>query len=236
VIQFNKDRRIFDEDDVDIWELEHLSLSYKNIIKIDNLGGIIKLTKLQLDNNIICKIQNLDELVNLQWLDLSFNQIEVIEGLDKLSKLADLSLYNNNIKMLSGLENLPNLNVLSVGKNLIEDHEIAIKYLQNLSNKLEVLKMADNKFPAHSHEDYKQYAIAQIRALKYLDYDLIDEESRERAYEKYKDQHNDKKLNDAEKVNVDVEIDHELVAARCEQTVNIFKNVIDDDEEMKKLR
>ena len=56
IIQYNKERRIFDEDDVHIWELDHLCLSYKNIIKIDNLGGMLKLTKLQLDNNIICKI------------------------------------------------------------------------------------------------------------------------------------------------------------------------------------
>ena len=160
----------------------------------------------------------------------------MIEGLDKLSKLTDLSLYNNNIKVLSGLEELHELNVLSVGKNKIEDHEIAIRYLFNLENKLEVLKMADNKFPAHAHDDYKQFAIAFIRRLKYLDYDLIDEELRERAEEKYKDQYNDKTQKDAENVEAKIEIDSGLVEARCEQTVQIFKKVIDEDAEMKNLR
>ena len=170
------------------------------------------------------------------WLDLSFNQIDVIEGLDALEKLEDLSLYNNNIKLLSGLENLPKLNVLSVGKNLIDDHEIAIRCLQSLKNNLEVLKMADNKFPPHAHEDYKQFAIAFIRKLQYLDYDLIDVDTRERANEKYKDQYMDKTLKDAENVESKVEIDQDLVDARCELTVQIFKRVIDEDEEMQKLR
>lgn len=147
-----------------------------------------------------------------------------------------MSLYNNNIKLLSGLEHLHKLNVLSVGKNKIEDHEIAIRYLQSLENHLEVLKMADNKFPPHAHDDYKQFAIAFIRNLKYLDYDLIDEELRERANEKYKDQYNDKAQKDAENVETKIEIDPGLAEARCEQTVQIFKKVIDEDDEMKKLR
>ena len=58
-----------------IWDLSHLSLSYKSksfitdqlidIVEIDNLHGMEKLTKLQLDNNIITKIKGLDGLVNL---------------------------------------------------------------------------------------------------------------------------------------------------------------------------
>lgn len=171
------------------------------------MGGMLKLKKLYLDNNIICKIKNLDYLTELEWLDLSFNQIDTIEGLDKLTKLQDLSLYNNNIKVLSGLENLTNLNVLSVGKNKIEDHEIAIRYLQSLDNKLEVLKMSDNKFSANAAEEYKKFAIAFLRNLKYLDYDLIDEDLRKQAEEKYKDQYNDKAQREAENVETKVEID-----------------------------
>ncbi len=40
IIGYNKDNRIFDEDDIPLWDLEHLSLSYSNIIEIDNLGGM----------------------------------------------------------------------------------------------------------------------------------------------------------------------------------------------------
>ena len=84
LIQYNKENKIFDQNDEGLWNLKHLSLSYKNIIEIDNLKGLERLQKLQLDNNIICKIQKLDHLVNLEWLDLSFNLIEQIEGLGNL--------------------------------------------------------------------------------------------------------------------------------------------------------
>jgi hypothetical protein len=173
-------------------------------------------------------------LTEVEWLDLSFNQIEVIEGLDKLTKLTDLALYSNNIKTLSGLDHLANLNVLSVGRNQIEEHETAIRYLSHLSNKLEVLKMADNKFPAHAKDDYEMFAIAFLKNLKYLDYELIEEDKRIAANEKYKDQQTDKQK-EADKESK-VEVDPDLLAAHCDSTIGIFKNVIDDDEEMKKLR
>jgi Leucine-rich repeat (LRR) protein len=38
------------------WELTHLSLSYSNILEIDNLGGMTNLKELRLDNNIITRI------------------------------------------------------------------------------------------------------------------------------------------------------------------------------------
>ena len=45
-IQYNKENKIFDQDDDPIWSLTHLSLSYKNIWIIDNLKGMEKLQKL----------------------------------------------------------------------------------------------------------------------------------------------------------------------------------------------
>jgi hypothetical protein len=55
-VQYNRDNKIFDKNEEPLWNLNHLALSYKNIIEIDNLKGFEKLEKLQLDNNIICKI------------------------------------------------------------------------------------------------------------------------------------------------------------------------------------
>ena len=54
--QYRKENKIYDRDDEPIWNLTHLSLSYKNIWIINNLMGMEKLQKLQLDNNIIQKI------------------------------------------------------------------------------------------------------------------------------------------------------------------------------------
>jgi len=56
LITYNRENRIYDKNDMPLWELTHLSLSYKNIIEIDNLQGMDRLQKLQLDNNIICRI------------------------------------------------------------------------------------------------------------------------------------------------------------------------------------
>jgi len=53
MVEYNRENKIFDDDDRQIWELTHVSLSFKNIVEIDNLFGMEELTKLQLDNNII---------------------------------------------------------------------------------------------------------------------------------------------------------------------------------------
>ena len=174
-------------DDEPIWNLTHLSLSYKNIIDIDNLQGMEKLVKLQLDNNIITKIQNLDLLVNLEWLDLSFNLIKKIEGLDTLTNLTDLSLYSNKITELSGLDKLKKLNILSFGANFITDSEKTFEYLRSLNNKLQVLKIDGNKFlkGGQPDPDVKLYAIESLKNLKYLDYEVITEEMRTQAKQKF---------------------------------------------------
>ena len=56
MITYNRENKIFGKDDSPLWELAHLSLSYKNIIEINNLQGMDRLVRLQLDNNIICQI------------------------------------------------------------------------------------------------------------------------------------------------------------------------------------
>lgn len=188
LIQYNKDNKIFDRNDDPLWNLEHLSLSYKNIIGIDNLDCMSKLTKLQLDNNIICRIENLGELTNLTWLDLSFNMITKIEGLEDLTKLTDLSLYSNQISIIEGLETLTNLNVFSFGKNLVRDYQSAVEYLKKLGNeKLQVLNMEDNpyEYTSTSDRDYKLFTICMLKSLKYLDYKLISDNQRSQAKVKY---------------------------------------------------
>jgi len=45
-LQYNRDNKIFDKNDEPLWNLTHLSLSYKNIIEIDNLKGFENLEKL----------------------------------------------------------------------------------------------------------------------------------------------------------------------------------------------
>ena len=49
-------------DTIDVLSATTLLLSFKNLVLIDHLSALTKLTKLQLDNNHITKIQNLDAL------------------------------------------------------------------------------------------------------------------------------------------------------------------------------
>lgn len=209
-----------------------------DIIEIDNLSSLDRLTKLQLDNNIICRIQNLDHLVNLKWLDLSFNLIEKIEGLDKLTKLTDLSLFSNQITQLSGLENLHELNILSVGQNIIADHTVAIRYLFNLKNKLQVLKMADNPFFKNKEAEYRQFAIAFLQNLKYLDYELIDDETREKAIEKHKEEYQELENQKNQEINEEQEkqTDPALKEAKIECTIGMVNKILDEDEDSKLLQ
>uniref|UniRef100_A0A670JRM2 Dynein regulatory complex subunit 3 n=1 Tax=Podarcis muralis TaxID=64176 RepID=A0A670JRM2_PODMU len=152
-----------------------------NILKIDNLWQFKNLTKLQLDNNIIEKIEALDTLVHLVWLDLSFNNIEVIEGLDALVKLQDLSLYNNRISKIENLDTLQELQVFSIGNNNIQTLENVI-YLRQFQN-LRTLNLTGN--PVCENEVYSAFIAAYLPDLVYLDFRLVDDNSREMALIKY---------------------------------------------------
>ncbi|KAL5021093.1 hypothetical protein ScPMuIL_000248 [Solemya velum] len=158
-----------------------LRLDFKNILKVDNLWEFSSLTKLQLDNNIIERIEGLDALVNLVWCDLSFNNIEVIEGLDSLINLQDLTLYNNRISRIENMDSLKNLQVFSIGNNDLKDLENLI-YLRRFK-KLKTLNVGGNPFC--ELEDYKQYVHAFLSNLDFLDYRLIDEQTRTAAMDRY---------------------------------------------------
>lgn len=93
---------------------------------------------------------------------------------------------------MQGLETLTKLNVLSLGSNKILDFVEAIKYLYNLRlPNLQVLKMADNPFYKTKEAEYKNFAIAFLKKLKYLDYELIDDETRNYATEKHREEFNE---------------------------------------------
>ncbi|XP_066497616.1 dynein regulatory complex subunit 3 [Hoplias malabaricus] len=162
-------------------EVIKLRLDYRNILKIDHLWEFTSLTKLQLDNNIIEKIQGLEKLVNLVWLDLSFNNIDVIEGLDALVNLQDLSLFNNRISVIENMDTLENLHILSLGNNLISQLDNVI-YLRKFKN-LRTLNLAGN--PICQEENYDVFVAAYLSDLVYLDFRLLNEQIREKAFAQY---------------------------------------------------
>lgn len=174
--------RIAKQEGIDFADVISLRLDFKNILKIDNLWSLVNLTKLQMDNNIIERIEGLDMLINLEWLDLSFNNIEVIEGLDKLTKMKDLTLYNNRISKIENMESLTQLHVFSVGNNSLKQLDNVL-YLRQFKS-LRTLNLSGNPFSEEAN--YKDYVIAHLPDLVYLDFRLIDESAREAATERYK--------------------------------------------------
>ncbi|XP_062820661.1 dynein regulatory complex subunit 3 isoform X2 [Anolis carolinensis] len=162
-------------------DVKELQLDFRGILKIDNLFQFINLTKLQLDNNMIEKIEALDSLIYLVWLDLSFNNIEIIEGLDALVKLQDLSLYSNRISTIENMDTLEELQVFSIGNNNIEVLENII-YLRKFKN-LRTLNLAKN--PVCDNDLYAMFIAAYLPDLVYLDFRLVDENTRDMAFIKY---------------------------------------------------
>ncbi|XP_065900080.1 dynein regulatory complex subunit 3-like [Dysidea avara] len=174
--------RIAKSEGIDFKEVLELRLSYKNILRMENLWCVENLTKLQLDNNIIERIEGLEALTNLVWLDLSFNNIEMIEGLSSLVRLKDLSLAHNHIKVLDKMDDLP-LEVLSIGNNLIEDLD-QLSYLRTFSM-LKAVTLSGN--PVASHANYQPFLLAHLPALVYFDYRLVSDEARKAAQEQFQD-------------------------------------------------
>ncbi|XP_071814847.1 dynein regulatory complex subunit 3-like [Apostichopus japonicus] len=174
--------RIAKEEETEFADIGALRLDFKNILKVDNLWEFTSLTKLQMDNNIIEKIEGLDSLVNLVWLDLSFNNIEVIENLENLTKLEDLTLYNNRISVVENMDTLTRLHVLSIGNNSLSSLENLI-YLRKFKN-LQTINLSGNPFC--EDPNYKVFVVAHVASLVYLDFRLIDENTKMAAKEQYR--------------------------------------------------
>lgn len=161
-----------------------LSMSFKNIGRIENLVGFDRLEKLCLDNNLLEEIINLGHLKSLKWLDLSFNKIRKIQGLENLKKLEDLSLYCNKISVVEGLENCPNLQCLSLGNNRIDSLDQVIRLRQIRS--LRMLTLTNN--PIENNSEYRMTVLAYADSLHYLDYAMIDKNEKLAAKEQYHDE------------------------------------------------
>lgn len=231
--------------------VQALSFSFQNILKIDNLHGLYALVKLQLDNNIIEKIENIEHLTNLEWLDLSFNNISKIEGLDSLLKLTDLSLFNNRIEKLRGLDNLTDLNCLSIGNNQITDLLSCLQYLRSFGN-LRILSMQGN--PCSRDPDYHTRVIAHLAQrsdqaksphlsdLVYVDYKLVDPDKVQLAKEQWQDElyeeqeKENRRADEALKDAASKKKMIELQDANLEGVDILLKDMMDDDPEIHRLK
>jgi len=193
-------------------EVSCLLLSYKNVLKIDNLVGFEKLVKLQLDNNIIERIENLGHLTTLEWLDLSFNNITAISGLETLTNLTNLSLFSNRLTEVKGLDTLTKLQCLSLGNNLISDFQ-SVMYLRPFKM-LQAANFVGN--PLCQETEYRPYVLAFLKHLKYLDYRLVDEQAVQSAREQYQDE-----LQDMQETEAHDEAAEQAAAVRAARSAQL---------------
>ncbi|KAJ3088362.1 Dynein regulatory complex subunit 3, partial [Quaeritorhiza haematococci] len=231
------------KDGIDPLEVSSLRLDYKSeeladILKIDNLWAFENLTKLQLDNNIIERIENIHFLKNLTWLDLSFNNITRIEGLEGLTKLTDLTLYNNRISKIENMDDLMgSLQVFSIGNNNLTVLE-NLAYLTQFTN-LRVLNLSGNTICKHNN--YRNYTLAHVRNLKYLDYRLVVDEAVAAAREKYLDDliamEEEDKITHAKKEEMKkkAELDALYQAAHIAGIDDLFDTMFNDDPDFPRM-
>jgi hypothetical protein len=97
--------------------------------------------------------------------------------------LTDLTLFNNRISKVENLDELVNLQVFSIGNNNISSLD-ALEYLMKFEN-LRVLNLGGNTLC--NNPDYRDYCLAHLKKLKYLDYRLIDKEAVDKARAKFID-------------------------------------------------
>ncbi|MCH2023961.1 MAG: leucine-rich repeat domain-containing protein [Saprospiraceae bacterium] len=105
--------------------LEHLDLSYNNIVELGKeLSRLVHLKHLDLSNNKLQSLPNsIATLKHLEVLILSNNQLSNFpEVISKLTKLKVLKLKGNNIKTVpTSIEKLYQLELLDLGFNAIRD-------------------------------------------------------------------------------------------------------------------
>ena len=116
--------------------------------------------------------------------------------------------------------------MLSVGNNDIQDLDKSVKYLNGLRNNLEVLKITGNAFKETGDKEYKRKIIAYLCRLKYLDYQLIDQEEKDKALDDYKTELEGQQLdNEDQKDNTEAkEVYKALEEAHIHHTQNFFKD------------
>ncbi|XP_077207586.1 dynein axonemal assembly factor 11 isoform X2 [Paroedura picta] len=144
----------------EIFSLEEISLHQQDLEKLEHLDKWCRDLKiLYLQNNLIPKIENVGKLKKLEYLNLALNNIEKVENLEGCEDLQKLDLTANFIGDLSGIESLK--------KN------IHLKELFLVGN------------PCTDFEGYRQFVVATLHQLQFLDAKEIRRSERIQALQNY---------------------------------------------------
>ncbi|XP_045416982.1 dynein axonemal assembly factor 11 isoform X3 [Lemur catta] len=153
-------RRNAEHNDCIIFSLEELSLHQQEIEKLEHIDKWCRDLKiLYLQNNLIGKIENVSRLKKLEYLNLALNNIEKIENLEGCERLTKLDLTVNFIGELSSIKTL--------------QHNIHLKELFLMGN------------PCTDFDGYRQFVVATLQQLKWLDGKEIERSERIQALQNY---------------------------------------------------
>lgn len=154
-------RRNAEHNDCVIFSLEELSLHQQEIERLEHIDKWCRDLKiLYLQNNLIGKIENVSKLKKLEYLNLALNNIEKIENLEGCEELTKLDLTVNFIGELSSIETL--------------QHNIHLKELFLMGN------------PCADFDGYRQFVVATLQQLKWLDGKEIERSERIQALQNFR--------------------------------------------------
>ncbi|XP_053169606.1 dynein axonemal assembly factor 11 isoform X2 [Hemicordylus capensis] len=153
-------RQRAEHNNCEIFSLEEISLHQQNIEKLEHIDKWCRDLKiLYLQNNLIPRIENVSKLKKLEYLNLALNNIEQIENLEGCEDLQKLDLTVNFIGKLSSIT--------------ILKHNIHLRELFLTGN------------PCTDFEGYRQFVVATLPQLKFLDCREIGRSERLQALQNY---------------------------------------------------
>ncbi|KAJ1194206.1 hypothetical protein NDU88_003500 [Pleurodeles waltl] len=153
-------RRRAEHNNCEIFSLEEISLHQQEIERIEHIDKWCRDLKiLYLQNNLIPKIENVSRLKKLEYLNLALNNIEIIENLEGCESLQKLDLTVNFVGQLSSIESLK--------------HNIHLEELFLVGN------------PCAEFAGYREFVVATLEQLRWLDGKEIERTERIRAMQNY---------------------------------------------------
>lgn len=153
-------RKRAEHNEGEISTLEEVSLHQYDIEKIEWIDKWCKDLKiLYLQSNLIAKIENVGKLKKLEYLNLALNNVERVENLEGCESLQKLDLTVNFVGELTSIE--------------------CLKDLYNFRE----MYMTGN--PCAQYDGYRDFVIATLTQLKYLDGQEIEKSERIKAIQNY---------------------------------------------------
>ncbi|XP_022092208.1 protein tilB homolog [Acanthaster planci] len=149
-------RKRAEHNNMEISTLEEISLHQQDIERIEHLDKWCRELKiLYLQSNLIPKIENVSRLKKMEYLNMALNNVERIESLEGCESLKKLDLTVNFVGELTSLESLK------------ENYNLRELFLTGN--------------PCTKFEGYREYVVAVLPQLKYLDGKEIEKSERIKA-------------------------------------------------------